>query len=790
MGCDLPEAQLWSWIDREAPELAGHLAACPLCRNRAERMRRDIRFISADLAEVVPLPQRIGNYSVKGLLGEGGQAQVYEAEQAAPRRAIALKVLRGGRFAGKKHIKHFLRETRALASLKHPAIATIYESGRTDDGFHYFAMELVRGRPLHRFVEDGVPERRARLELFCRICDAVQYAHENGVVHRDLKPGNILVTDAGDPKILDFGLARLTRPEMESTVSMTLTGQMVGTPRYMSPEQMVGRPEEIGPVSDVYSLGVILYELLTGQPPHEAHSFTPETVMSICEEEPQRPSKLDASLKGDLETIVLKALAKDPQARYGSAADLAQDLRRFLARKAILARPPSRLIGWGRAFSRHRMLAGMGALFLVVAVVWVWQAAQPPYDRQAARIQVLELRYQLLLTNPSNRVNLHQALAADRRYPGLLEAELLRALALTAAGERGLAINYLDSKISSQPQGWPYRALRSELALHGESVDEDGFEAWVQAGPTADGVRSPADSWYLRSFTTLDPEAALACSRNALDLDPDHRLALSQAARLSALAGDLELALATADRFVELGNPQPGFWLTFRCNLLCRLGRPREALTALDLALGERPADARLHTHRARINRWLGDYEEAVLDYRRAITITEDKGDLAGWLHYHLGTPLWILGRQEEAAGEYAEAYRQLARTTFGNVRLVLVLRELGKDREADEALRQARAGVGDDPWLASVLACVAGEITPADLVAAAAPDDLQQQCEGLYYAGEVLRLDGDHQAAAARFRECVALGQTLDEGNFQDRLSEFDLAGWRLGKTGAAIHH
>jgi len=356
MGCDLPEAKLWSWIDRDASELDSHLTECPECRRRAERIREDIRRISADMSEVVPLPDKIGPYKITGLLGEGGQAFVYEAEQESPRRSIALKVLRGGRFAGKKHIRHFLRETQTLASLHHPSIATIYEAGRTEDGLHYFAIELVHGKPLHIYLRDHKPTRPERLELFRKICQAVQYAHDHRVIHRDLKPANILVTDQGEPKILDFGLAHLTQPDPKISTSMTRTGQMSGTPRYMSPEQIRGKSSEIGRPSDVYSLGVVLYELLTGKPPHEGSSFTPETVVAICEEEPTPPSQVDSSVQGDLETIVLKTLAKNPDQRYSSAADLGEDLRRFMDNEPILARPPSRFYVWRKAILRHRIL--------------------------------------------------------------------------------------------------------------------------------------------------------------------------------------------------------------------------------------------------------------------------------------------------------------------------------------------------------------------------------------------------------------------------------------------------
>ena len=779
MGCDLPEAQLWSWIDREAAELDPHLRDCDQCRRRAERIREDIRRISADLSEVVPLPEKIGPYKVNGLLGEGGQALVYEAVQESPRRTIALKVLRGGRFAGKKHIQHFLRETQTLANLHHPAIAMIFEAGRTEDGLHYFAMEMVQGKPLHIYLRDGQLDRAARLDLFRKICQAVQYAHDHGVIHRDLKPANILVTDQGEPKILDFGLAHLTQPDPDLAVSLTRTGHMSGTPRYMSPEQIRGKSSDIGRPSDVYSLGVILYELLTGKPPHEGGSFTPETVLAICEEEPTRPSRLDASVHGDLETIVLKALAKNPAMRYASAADLEEDLRRFRDQEPILARRPSRLYVWRKAFLRHRLAGVLGAVVLVMLAVWAWQVLQPAYDRDAARTSLLGMRYQLFLTNPPSRVNLHLAVTAPDRYPGLPEADLVKAMAMSVTGEKGVALKFLDDKLRLEPDQWLYRALRSEIGVVKDPDVGRDFAAWAMSDPD----RSLAECWYLRSFTTLDPRQALTWSHIALTHDPDHLLALESVARLSAMTGDLENSLTAVSRLLEYDEDSRRQWLMFKSTILCRLGRPQEALAEIDRLVVEAPDVPRHHISRGQINRWLGHYEAAVEDYTRAIDLGEAAGQATAWYYYHRGTPLWILGRLEEAAADYRKAYGLLARSSYGNVRLVLVLYDLGLPQEAEAALADARRHTGADAWLARILACLAGEVTPKQLVVGVNATDQQRLCEAYYYAGEIVRLQGNPQGAAGMFRACVNVGAVIDRGNYKDRLSEFELAQWRLSQ-------
>jgi serine/threonine protein kinase/Tfp pilus assembly protein PilF len=321
---------------------------------------------------------------------------VYEAEQQHPRRPVALKVIRGGHYVDEHVVRLFEREAQALARLRHPGIAAIYEAGRTEEGQHFFAMELVRGTPLLDYVlrrqeaAEGSDQLRDRLRLFTKICEAVNYAHQRGVIHRDLKPSNILVSSGegmrgssggleGVPeiKILDFGLARITDADVAVSTIITEIGQIQGTLAYMSPEQTRGNPDEIDLRSDVYTLGVILFELLTGQLPYEVHKGIPhEGLRIICEEPPQLPSRLRFRTSGkerekidrDLDTIILKALEKEPWRRYQSAWALAEDVERYLSDQPILARPPSTIYQIRKLVARHKGVVGFAVTLALLVV--------------------------------------------------------------------------------------------------------------------------------------------------------------------------------------------------------------------------------------------------------------------------------------------------------------------------------------------------------------------------------------------------------------------------------------
>lgn len=356
-------------------------------------------------------PALIGNYRIIRRLGEGGMGIVYEAEQQHPRRLVALKVIRGGRFVDEEHIKLFEREVQALARLNHPGIASIYEAGRTSDGQHFFAMELVHGETLKEYLEkadSGGPlspiQLRERLILFRQIAEAVTYAHQRSVIHRDLKPANIIVlrdSEAADLgsgthmpkiKILDFGLARITETDLAMGSIGTEIGKIQGTLPYMSPEQARGNPDEIDVRSDVYSLGVILYEMIAGRRPYDVHNaMLHEAIRVICETPPVSLSESRSGIKKrdrDVETIVFKALEKSSVHRYQSVSALADDISRFLTGQPILARPPSTFYQLQKLAARHRVgfgaAAALAILIIVFAIVMSIQAERIARERDRA----------------------------------------------------------------------------------------------------------------------------------------------------------------------------------------------------------------------------------------------------------------------------------------------------------------------------------------------------------------------------------------------------------------------
>lgn len=321
------------------------------------------------------VPETIGRYQIVRLIGEGGMGLVYEATQEHPRRTVALKIIRPS-LSSEKLLRRFRLEAEVLGQLQHPGIAHIYDAGTADVSnpasgarkLPYFAMEFVHGETLDAFAKSKRLSSRQRLALIAKACEAVHHAHQKGVIHRDLKPANILVDREGQPKVLDFGVARMTDADMRTVTMHSDVGQLMGTVPYMSPEQVTGDSSQLDIRSDVYALGVISYELLAGSLPHNVTGRTlPDAVRAIRDEEPPRLSSFDPTLRGDVETIVSKALSKDKELRYQSASELAGDIQRYLNNEPIVARPASAIYQLRKFASRNKpIVAGIVAVFFTL----------------------------------------------------------------------------------------------------------------------------------------------------------------------------------------------------------------------------------------------------------------------------------------------------------------------------------------------------------------------------------------------------------------------------------------
>jgi len=349
---------------------------------------------------VGPIPERIGNYVVRRLIASGGMGTVYEALQEQPRRSVAIKVMQPGMFS-EAGLHRFEYEAQLLARLRHPGVAQVYEAGTHREGgveIPFFAMEYIpNAKPITEYAAEKRLTPREKVELFVKVCDAVHHGHQRGIVHRDLKPGNILVDSAGHPKIIDFGVARATDSDMAAAAHQTEVGQIIGSLQYMSPEQFDADPNDIDTRSDVYALGVVLYELLGEKLPYEIHrSRIHEAAALVRESSPVPLGRLDRSLRGDIETIVSCALSKDRDRRYQSAFGLREDLRRYLSGAAIAARAPTFTYQF-RVFARRNKGWIAAAAAVLVALVaggafstmmyYRAESARAEAELQAARSQ-------------------------------------------------------------------------------------------------------------------------------------------------------------------------------------------------------------------------------------------------------------------------------------------------------------------------------------------------------------------------------------------------------------------
>jgi tetratricopeptide (TPR) repeat protein len=395
------EEHVSSDVSGETAAPGAPLVRAALAQIAAARLRKQALVASGRLpaanTDAPPLNRALPNYVLQRELHRGGQGVVYLATQESTGREVAVKILRRAGTDGAE-LARFQREVEALSRLKHPNVVTIHDCGRCE-GDVYLVMDYVAGRPLDAYVAQEKPALRGALALFAKVCDGVNAAHLRGVIHRDLKPSNIRVGDDGEPRVLDFGLAKLEH-DGPSAVSpeATVTGQFIGSLPWASPEQVEAQPDAMDIRSDVYSLGVLFYQLLTDRFPYPVGGRIDEVVHHITSTDPARPSWFDRSISADVETILLKCLAKEPERRYQGAGEVARDLRHFLAGDAIEARRDSMSYVLRRYLAR-RKLAVTGAAVVLLALLtstalsWAYwrnaEAARADEHRQRTRAEAM-----------------------------------------------------------------------------------------------------------------------------------------------------------------------------------------------------------------------------------------------------------------------------------------------------------------------------------------------------------------------------------------------------------------
>jgi tetratricopeptide (TPR) repeat protein len=726
----------------------------------------------------------IAGYVLYEEIGQGGMGVVYKALQVSTKRIVALKVLLAGAFASASARQRFKREVELAARLQHTNIVRVLESGRVERQ-RYYAMDYVDGVPLNHYLATARPGRKAVLKMFMQICDAVEYAHGHGVIHRDLKPANVLIDHEGVPHILDFGLAKaIDQAGQEATfvTRFSSAGQIMGTLPYISPEQAGGEPEEIDARTDVYALGVMLYEALTGSPPYDMTGRPSEIIRRILEEPPRSPSSFPQWHDGELNTIILKALEKEKDRRYQSPQDLGDDLRRYLEGEPILARRPSRLYVMRKKVRKHPVIAvGVAAIVLAAAI--------------AAPLAVLEFRRQQRILNQvlhgavTRQANVEggaaervigQVQAWTARYPQEQVFKLILMQALYHSDKQEEATAALEAWLLDNPDRWCCRLLLSEIYR----AMGDIARAEELASQLPDPIPDTSDDWFVRSFATLDTSRATQYAKEAVARDPSHALAWHRLADLYLLTGEADAALEAAERLIALGDStgiwNARTWNAFKARVLISEGRYEEAVELCTLEITQ--GDQAFLKFRAAAYRRLGDYDAAIADYTALIETTPEHHAEAEWHYHQRATPLWIVGRTEEAVEDCRAVRKGLGRPSFSDARRYLILRHEERGQEAREVLAAALRDVNED-WLRQVFRCLDGQISPEELVAAArARGSIESLCEACYYAGEVSLLEGRMDAACSYFRQCVETGLVFDpDTEIGTPMNEFELAQWRL---------
>lgn len=705
------------------PDVPPPAPACPRCGDAAEAETLDglcLRclgqfafgaglFASPALPSSLALLGSFGDYELTEEIARGGMGVVYRARQISLDRQVAVKLLRDGALASRDESERLRAEAGAAAALQHPGIVAIHEVGE-HDGQPFFSMEFIAGQNLAELTREGPLPARRSAELVAAVADAVQHAHDRGVLHRDLKPSNVIVDAAGAPHVTDFGLAR--RVNVDS--HLTLSGQVIGTPGYLSPEQAAGHSRDVTPASDTYSLGALLYHLLTARAPFVGEN--PAAVLrQVEEQEPVSPRLLNPAVARDLETITLKALSKDPARRYPTARELAADLGRFLRGEPIFARPVSpaeRAWRWARRNPAVALLTAV-SVSLVVAVAAISLAANYRLSVQRRQAEQVKQFLTEVLSAPDPTKDGREVRVLD-----LLDRARRRAVSqltnqpLVLAEIQGtLGVTYYQ--LSLYPEAEPL--LRSALALFERKLGPDSIkaaEARINLGALL--------HWASRSEESITElrQAVAVLRRHQPTARRELASGLSELGSVLGVAGQheeaakvLKEAIALCEQLGPALDPILGGALGDLSTALSALGRRNESLQALEqaVAINRRLPDGgvNLATCLSNLADWqtrLGNPVGAIAPATEALAIREvlfgTNSSPVAFSHARLGQVL-MAATNFAAAREHIQQALAIGQSSMTprHRNFQFLLRQLGtlqlregQNEAAEKTLREARS--------------------------------------------------------------------------------------------------
>jgi serine/threonine protein kinase/tetratricopeptide (TPR) repeat protein len=725
-----------------------------------------------------------GDYELLEEIGRGGQGVVYRARQKSLNRTVALKVIGLGHWATEAHVKRFRREAEAAANLDHSYIVPIHEVGERD-GCCYFSMNFVEGGQLDEVVQHTPMSIRKAAELIAKVARTVHYAHEHGILHRDIKPGNILLDQEGEPHLSDFGLARLV--ETESTV--TGTREVLGTPSYMAPEQAVGEARKLTSATDVYGLGAVLYQLLTGQPPFTGGT-TYETVKLLLEREPRQPRLLNPKVDRDLSAICLKCLEKDPQRRYPAAAGLAEDLEHWLKHEPIRAKPTGFFTHSRKWIRRNPSTAVLVTLLLALALglsVMVWErTAQVVIPKSIA-----VLPFQNLSPDPGNAYlaegiqnEIVTRLASVRDLKVISRTSTAKYQSKpdnlkTVAQELGVSI-ILEGAV--QKAGDKVRVnvqlidARVDTHLWAKSYDRDfkdvlGVESEVsqEIAEVFQANLSPSESHALASVRTLDTEAYNLFLRGEYELDRSDTT-LNAGPALDRADAFCQQALERDPNFAEAAAALARSRLT-RHQFVSSLepAELEEVKSLIDRALALAPNSPEAHAALGLFFYWgHRQYEAALREFKRTVELQPNSALARTYC-------AWVYRRR----GEWERSLTEFQRAQELNPRDVQIWQNIGATylrlRQWKDAERAELRALAIDPYHAwAALALLISHLNATGDV-----DSARRALDGFPEATKSLTLVGD-ASGIGDVASMIGMWVYLDvmERRFRDAVRSFEKEG------------